>query len=165
METQEASVEIDETDNSILNNYTDSQLQTTWNHLLDNNLTKTSALYKADLIKRIWPKKCVFTSLMSSSTTTRRGKRFRSYPRKAIIGTKDKVGINRLAAWISTGERPLKDVQASHYICDNEECINPGHLTWEDWKSNTTRLCCKTYKHLPNYKCPHKPICPGANPC
>src|SRR5271170_1147421 len=53
---------------------------------------------------------------------------------------------------------------ASH-LCGNPWCINPYHLWLEREDINHTRDCCRMYKSLDDYKCPHIPVCIGCKPC
>jgi hypothetical protein len=149
-------------------------LDATWKHMIQNNLEpkwNTTEKQKS-LLNNIWPKECLSVSLKSVSTTTRRGKKDRAYPRKGIVklpgdlhASKIKIGLHQLAAWKSTNRIGKKDEQASHWKCDNERCVNPDHVIWEKSVANSTRYCCKTYKHVLNYLCPHQPTCVGCNSC
>lgn len=150
--------------------FSDVALQDTWKAVLKGNLEQPSM--RDTLAKRMWPKACVYTNLTSVSTTTKRGKAPRAYPRKAVVKTcndskasKIKIGLHQLAAYIAMERKPYPKEQASHYGCDDDRCINPGHLVFESGTANTTRGCCKQYKSVPGYKCPHTPTCPGCNSC
>jgi len=150
------------------------QLQETWKHMIQNNLEEKwkTPIAQKKLLKDIWPNECMFVSLKSASTTTRRGKRKRAYPRKGVIklpgdikACKIKIGLHQLAAWKITKRVGNKDEQASHWKCDQEACVNPAHIIWETSDQNCTRYCCRVFKHIETYLCPHQPVCPGCKSC
>lgn len=148
--------------------------EATWRQVLAENLDdETSAADRAALkAGQAWPKACIFTKLRAKSTTTKRGKSPYAYPKKGIIkipgdasASKVKIGLHQLAAFICCRRKPLPNEHASHYMCDNDRCINPGHVIFEHTEENITRFCCKKYKVRSAYRCPHQPSCPDAVPC
>jgi len=161
-------------DESLLSSLSPEQIDATWEHAIQNNLASEWKTQEAQqrLLSEKWPEECILSTLRSASTTSRRGKRPRAYPRKGIVklkgdlkASKVKIGLHQLAAWKSTGHTGKKSDQASHWKCDNEACINPDHITWESSEANTTRFCCKIYHHIKNYLCPHQPTCPNCKSC
>lgn len=149
----------------------DAHLRATWQRTIHDNIVAPFE-GKQKLFKKEWPAGCLFTNIESASTTTKRGKNPRSYPRKGVVklpsdakASKQKIGLHQLAAYISGGRKPKGGEQASHYACDNTECVNPGHIVFESADANGTRHCCKVYKDLTGYRCPHQPTCPGAQSC
>jgi hypothetical protein len=160
-------------DDLVFSKYTEIHLRATWKHAVRNNVV-CSDEDKRMLMdgKPSWPDKCIITNIESVSTTTKRGKNMRAYPRKGVVklssdvkASKHKIGLHRLAAFIRDGRIPMLGQQASHFGCDNDRCVNPGHIVFEDAAANTTRYCCKLYKHVQQYRCPHQPPCPGVHSC
>jgi len=154
--------------------FTDEQLQATWEDTVKSNLEGATGILRAQMLFGPYPQECILTTLRAASTTTKRGKAPRAYPRKGVVklpgeksACKKKVGLHQLAAWIRMKRRPRHLEQASHYWCDNDRCINPGHLVFELSGPNTTRNCCKLYGNgqVAGYKCPHKPTCKNCTPC
>lgn len=167
-------IENDDDSITVLASLSEKALAATWEHLIKNNLEKkwSSVEWKAKLLQEEYPDECILTTIQSSSTTTRRGKRKRAYPRKGVIkidgdahASKQKIGVHQLAAWKSTGRSSKTGEQASHWKCDNEECVNPLHIIWEIASHNSTRYCCKIFKTRKGYKCPHNPTCSDCSPC
>jgi len=52
--------------------------------------------------------------------------------------------------------------ECSH-LCHNTSCINEHCLTFENGEINKSRSCCKIFKDVNGYYCPHDPICPGCS--
>ena len=169
-----ANMEDDEPQLPLLAQLRPESLAATWEHAIVHNLTSewNSSEAQHQLLSGQWPEKCIITTLKSASTTTKRGKNPRAYPRKGVVklvdsdkASKIKIGLHQLAAWKSTGRVNVKGEQASHWKCDNDMCINPAHMIWETSTANCTRFCCRTYSHIQSYLCPHVPTCPGCKSC
>jgi hypothetical protein len=161
-------------ESTLLASISQSHLTVTWRHLIQNNLEPkwSTQVNQEALLAEKWPEECIFVTLKAASTTTRRGKRSRAYPRKGVVklstdmkASKIKIGVHQLAAWKSIRRKSLVGEQASHWKCNNEACVNPSHITWENSTENTTRFCCKIHKDVGNYRCPHTPTCPGCISC
>lgn len=167
------SVSRDEDDDRLIATALEVDLQATWAHMIITNLEArwNTVEERKKLLSNIWPKDCMQVTLRSSSTTSRRGKRPRAYPRKGIVkvgdkkASKVKIGLHQLAAWKSSNSVGQPGDQASHWFCDNEACVNPSHVVWESSGANSTRFCCKLYSSTKNYRCPHKPTCPNCVSC
>ncbi len=152
----------------------DLALQATWRHAVCVNLEDSVTAEERRMLlgKDLYPERCIKTKLMSQSTTTKRGKAPRAYPRKGIVmvagdtrASKIKIGLHQLAAYHRWG-KPKDEDEASHYWCDNNLCINPGHLCYEPTNVNSSRLCCKLHRNdiTIDYRCPHTPTCQGSQP-
>lgn len=152
----------------------DTALQATWRAAVRENLVDsvTDTERKMLLNNGQYPERCIETKILSQSTTTKRGKSPRAYPRKGIVklptdkkASKIKVGLHQLAAYHRWG-KPRDGDEASHYWCDNHLCVNPGHLCYESTDVNSSRLCCKVFHNddTINYRCPHTPTCRGCHP-
>lgn len=172
------------TEASLILSLTDEELLRTWRDLLKNNLDdKTCRLNAAgsslkktsfsnlelSLIrsgKYLPTYRCLQTKLaLDGDYRSRRGRRGLQKPRqrKGVIGVKGKkVYIYQLGAFVRDGKRPTAGQNASHFYCDNPLCCNPKHLVWEDHGMNTTRYCCKYWRHkVKAFLCPHNPPCHG----
>lgn len=144
----------------------DSDRKNTFNHLLENNL-ENPRLYMLFKSVKDWNSEaalklpCLITNLQPGSRNKKRGQQ-QPYARKGVIGKKGKkIGIHSLAAWVHTGRKPQPKEHASHWYCDTPKCANPAHVLWETWDLNITRFCCKRFKEVQNYRCPHVPTCVG----
>lgn len=154
-----------------ISQYPEEDLLRTWAQLLQKNKPhhkiQGTIMYltdqdKAEMIDRKYPKKCLFTELKPGKNTNK-GRSGSDRGRKKVSGSKyknsDKVIIYQLACFVSCGY-PSGKVTASH-LCGDSQCCNPGHVCWESLAVNHTRDCCKMFKSVPDYKCPHNPPCKG----
>jgi len=71
-----------------------------------------------------------------------------------------KYYCHRIAALFYFGaNHPDKHLNASH-LCNNDSCVNPCHLAFENNFINRTRMTCQHYCPIEReYKCPHNPPC------
>jgi len=145
----------------------DRELNATWEHLVKNNLDVTSSETKKILKVADWVAEqpgdwqCMVPTLTEGDRNKKRGKQV-PYRRKGVIGKKGvKIGVHQLAAYIRTRQRPGRR-HASHFWCDNAHCACPAHIVFEAWDLNITRYCCKRFREVVHYRCPHDPVCPEA---
>ena len=174
IEVEPEVIEVVDASPRLLAQQSDVRLNATWKATVQKNLDtlSTDAERKMLLSGDLFPERCITTTLTSESSTTKRGKAPRAYPRKGLIklpgdlkASKVKVGLHQLAAYRRWG-KPKDGDEASHYWCDNHYCINPGHLCYESTDVNSSRLCCKVFRNdrTINYQCPHTPTCRGCQP-
>jgi len=74
-------------------------------------------------------------------------------------GGNKKYYIEVIAAMKSTGRAPRRGEEASHFFCNNQKCINPDHITFENGDMNKSRIYCKVFKDHPSHICLHEPQC------
>jgi len=51
------------------------------------------------------------------------------------------------------------DMEASHFWCHNQYCVNSKHLCFEEGNYNKSRLYCRIFKRRNNFVCLHEPPC------
>jgi len=92
-------------------------------------------------------------------------------PNKAAPNNYTQVRVEKLkyychriaVVWLLQHDVPM-DIQVSH-SCNNPPCYNPLHMIVTDSDDvNRSRMCCRLFKHLVNYRCPHQPSCNGVLP-
>lgn len=144
----------------------DAALTATWVHLVRENLHVTASERARILAVTNWEQEspadwCCFVPVLIEGLRNRKRGQQKPYRRKGVIGTKGKkLGVHQLAAYVRQKRKPSSREHASHYWCDNQYCCCPAHIVFEDGSLNITRYCCKRFRGVINYRCPHEPVCP-----
>jgi hypothetical protein len=126
----------------------------------NNKLTHLSTDEYKLCLQGIWPKtKCLFSGYAPAKKTGYTQCRYNTI----------KYYLHRVAALVqyenSINKEPLpENWEGSHWFCHNPICFNPAHLWPEDGNINKSRLCCKLYSKVQDYKCPHNPTCQSCKP-
>jgi hypothetical protein len=72
-----------------------------------------------------------------------------------------KYYCHRIAASVHLDHDFHENCQASH-TCNQARCYNPLHIVTSDPDDvNRSRMCCRLFKNLLHYRCPHTPTCEG----
>lgn len=141
-------------------------LMATWVHLVRENLDVPPRERARILAITSWDQEspadwCCFVPVLTEGLRNKKRGQQKPYRRKGIIGIKGKkLGVHQLAAYVRQKRKPSPQEHASHYWCDNQHCCCPAHILFEDASLNITRYCCKRFRGVINYRCPHEPVCP-----